>query len=84
MKIKNLRGKYECRKKLCSQHDILDAFRSTIGIGGEDSLIRFAIFWELNVKKNKQEGLPTSDDTIRRYVFRRLANNSRSLYAEEK
>ena len=84
MKIKNLRGKYECRKKLCSQHDILDAFRSTIGIGGEDSLIRFAIFWELNVEKNRQEGLPTSDEAIRRYVFRRLANNSRSLYAEEK
>ena len=84
MKIKNLRGKYECRKKLCSQHDMLDAFRSTIGIGGEDSLIRFAIFWELNVEKNRQEGLPTSDDAIRRYVFRRLANNSRSLYAEEK
>ena len=84
MKIKNLRGQYECRKKLCSQHDILDAFRSTIGIGGEDSLIRFAIFWELNVEKNRQEGLPTSDDAIRRYVFRRLANNSRSLYAEEK
>ena len=84
MKIKNLRGKYECRKKLCSQHDILDAFRSTIGIGGEDSLIRFAIFWELNVEKNRQEGLSTSDDAIRKYVFRRLANNSRSLYAEEK
>lgn len=84
MKIKNLRGKYECRKKLCSQHDILDAFRSTIGIGGEDGLIRFAIFWERNVEKNKQEGLPTSDDAIRRYIFRRLANNSRSLYAEEK
>ena len=80
MKIKNLRGKYECRKKLCSQYDILDAFRSTIGIGGEDGLIRFAIFWELNVEKNKQEGLPTSDDAIRRCIFQRLANNSRSLY----
>ena len=80
MKIKNLRGKYECRKKLCSQYDILDAFRSTIGIGGEDGLIRFAIFWELNVEKNRQEGLPTSDDAIRRYILQRLANNSRSLY----
>ena len=73
MKIKNLRGKYECRKKLCSQYDHLDAFRSTIGIGGEDGLIRFAIFWELNVEKNRQEGLPTSDDAIKRYVFLRLA-----------
>ena len=84
MKIKNLRGKYECRKKFCSQHDILDAFRSTIGIGGEDSLIRFAIFWARNVEKNRQEGLPTSDDAVRRCVFRRLANNSRLLYAEGK
>ena len=73
MKIKNLRGKYECRKKLCSQYDRLDAFRSTIGIGGEDSLIRFAIFWKQQVEQNKQEGLPTSDDVIRRYVFWRLA-----------
>ena len=73
MKIKNLRGKYECRKKLCSQHDILDAFRSTIGIGGEDSLIRFAIFWKQQVEQNKQEGLPTSDDVIRRCIFQRLA-----------
>ena len=72
MKIKNLRGKYECRKKLCSQYDRLDAFRSTIGIGGEDSLIRFAIFWKLNVEQNRQEGLPTSDDVMRRYVFWRL------------
>lgn len=84
MKIKNLRGKYECRKKLCSQHDILDAFRSAIGIGGEDGLIRFAIFWVRNIEKNRQEGLPTSDDAIRRYVFRRLANINKSLYAEEK
>ena len=73
MKIENLRGKYECRKKLCSQYDRLDAFRSTIGIGGEDSLIRFAIFWKQQVEQNKQEGLPTSDDVIRRYVFWRLA-----------
>ena len=73
MKIKNLRGKYECRKKLCSQYDRLDAFRSTIGIGGEESLIRFAIFWKQQVEQNKQEGLPTSDDVIRRYVFWRLA-----------
>ena len=84
MKIKNLRGKYECRKKLCSQHDILDAFRSTIGIGGEDGLIRFAIFWELNVEKNRQEGLSTSDDVIRKCIFRRLANINKSLYAEGK
>ena len=73
MKIKNLRGKYECRKKLCSQYDRLDAFRSTIGIGGEDGLIRFAIFWKQQVEQNKQEGLPISDDAIRRYVFQRLA-----------
>ena len=73
MKIKNLRGKYECRKKLCSQYDRLDAFRSTIGIGGEESLIRFAIFWKQQVEQNKQEGLPTSDDVMRRYVFLRLA-----------
>ena len=73
MRIKNLRGKYECRKKLCSQYDRLDAFRSTIGIGGEDSLIRFAIFWKLNIEKNKQEGLPTSDNVIRRCIFQRLA-----------
>ena len=73
MKIKNLRGKYECRKKLCSQYDRLDAFRSTIGIGGEESLIRFAIFWKQQVEQNKQEGLPTSDDVVRRYVFWRLA-----------
>ena len=79
MKIKNLRGKYECRKKLCSQYNILDSFRSVIGIGGEDGLISFAIFWKLNVEKNRQEGLPTSDDAIRRYVFRRLANNSRTI-----
>ena len=73
MKIKNLRGKYECRKKLCSQYDRLDAFRSTIGIGGEDSLIRFAIFWKRQVEQNKQEGLPISDDVMRKYVFWRLA-----------
>lgn len=73
MKIKNLRGKYECRKKLCSQYDRLDAFRSTIGIGGEESLIRFAIFWKQQVERNKQEGLPTSDDVMRRYVFWQLA-----------
>ena len=84
MKITNLRGKYECRKKLCSQHDILDAFRSTIGMGGEDSLIRFAIFWARNVEKNRQEGLPTSDDVIRRCIFRQLANINKSLYAEGK
>ena len=73
MRIKNLRGKYECRKKLCSQYDRLDAFRSTIGIGGEDGLIRFAIFWKQQVEQNKQEGLPTSDDVIRRCIFQRLA-----------
>ena len=73
MKIKNLIGKYECRKQLCSQYDRLDAFRSTIGIGGEECLIRFAIFWKQQVEQNKQEGLPTSDDVIRRYVFWRLA-----------
>ena len=73
MKIKNLRGKYECRKKLCSQYDRLDAFRSTIGIGGEESLIRFAIFWKQQVEQNKQEGLPISDDVMRKYVFWRLA-----------
>lgn len=84
MKIKNLRGKYECRKKLCSQYDRLDAFRSIIGIGGEDGLIRFAIFWELNVEKNKKESLSTSDDVIRRCIFQRLANINKSLYAEGK
>lgn len=83
MEIKDLRGKYECRKHLCSQYGILNTFRSTIGIGGEDSLIRFAIFWKKNVEKNKQEGLPTSDDVMRRFVFWRLANNTRSLYEEE-
>lgn len=75
MKIKNLRGKYECRKKLCSQYDMLDAFRSTIGIGGEDSLARFAIFWK-KIKKDYLDPNATDKD-IMKSVFLRLADIQR-------
>ena len=75
MKIKNLRGKYECRKKLCSQYDRLDAFRSTIGIGGEESLARFAIFWK-KIKKDYFDSAATDKD-IRKSVFLRLADIQR-------
>ena len=75
MKIKNLRGKYECRKKLCSQYDMLDAFRSVIGIGGEESLARFAIFWK-KIKKNYFDPTATDKD-IRKSAFLRLAKIQR-------
>ena len=75
MKIKNLRGKYECRKKLCSQYDRLDAFRSVIGIGGEESLARFAIFWK-KIKKNYFDPAATDKD-IRKSAFLRLADIQR-------
>lgn len=75
MKIKNLRGKYECRKKLCSQYDRLDAFRSTIGIGGEESLARFAIFWK-QTKKDYIDSAATDKD-IRKSAFLRLADIQR-------
>lgn len=75
MKIKNLRGKYECRKKLCSQYDRLDAFRSTIGIGGEESLARFAIFWK-QTKKDYIDPAATDKD-IMKSAFLRLADIQR-------
>ena len=75
MEIKNLRGKYECRKKLCSQYDRLDAFRSVIGIGGEESLARFAIFWK-QIKRNYFDPTATDKD-IRKSVFLRLAKIQR-------
>ena len=75
MKIKNLRGKYECRKKLCSQYDRLDAFRFVIGIGGEESLARFAIFWK-KIKKDYLNPAATDKD-IRKSAFLRLADIQR-------
>lgn len=68
MKIKNLRGKYECRKKLCSQYDILDAFRSTIGIGGMDSLRRFASIWSWIWHEHRN----WTEDQIRQDIMEKL------------